>query len=116
MGIENEWQPKLYVVTRSDLTPGARACQGMHAMREFMEKHPEIERAWYKTSNYIAFLEAPDEVYLSQLILCASSQNIAHACFCEPDFNDELTAVVFEPTLQSRDLLKELPSALKVAL
>lgn len=107
------WIPKLYIVTRKDLTLGARACQGMHAMREFADKHPDVEKFWYKNSNHLAFLETEDILELEFLVLYAEKHNILYATFHEPDFGHKLTAVAFEPSLKSRELLKELPRAMK---
>jgi len=113
MELENEWRPKLYIVSRSDLSAGAQACQAIHCVIEFILMFPEETKTWHKTSNHICFLEARDEEHLGQLMADARELGIYCARFHEPDFNDDLTAVVFEPTLKSRELLKELPLALK---
>ena len=52
---------KLYLVTRADLPPGVQAVQAAHAMREFVDLYPEAEAAWYRESNTLALLAAPDE-------------------------------------------------------
>jgi hypothetical protein len=52
---------KLFVVSCGDLSPGAQACQGVHAAIAFTHEHPEIEQDWYENSNYLAFLTVEDE-------------------------------------------------------
>jgi len=47
---------KLYIVTRSDLSPGAQAVQGMHALVEFVMRNPEKARLWYEGGNTLVFL------------------------------------------------------------
>ena len=111
--METEWNPKLYLVSCGDLPHGVQACQAMHAMREFANEHPEIERKWYKESNYIGFLQVKDDVELQVYVDAAKSNEIKHSTFCEPDLDDKLTAAAFEPTLESRELLKDLKTALR---
>lgn len=111
--METEWIPKLYMVSRADLPAGVQACQAMHAMREFVAQHPEVEREWHQTSNHIAFLAADDIEELQFLIKVAAQNGILHSVFFEPDLENELTAVAFEPTIESRELLSRLPTALK---
>jgi hypothetical protein len=38
---------KLYIITRSDLPPGARCAQSCHALRAFVEAHPVVDRSWF---------------------------------------------------------------------
>jgi hypothetical protein len=111
--MEVEWIPKLYLVSRGDLPVGVQACQAIHAMREFVADHPEEESKWYRESNHIAFLEAPDKDMLEFLINEANENGILYSAFYEPDIENELTAVAFSPTMDSRELLSQLPTALK---
>lgn len=104
---------KLYVVTRRDLSPGAQACQLAHAMREFAAKFPEIEKIWYTSSNYLCFLSVADELALLELWASALYAGIRCAPFFEPDLDDALTAVSFEPTVQAQEFLQHLPLALR---
>jgi peptidyl-tRNA hydrolase len=104
---------KLYIVTRSNLPAGARAAQSCHALRAFSEKHPEIDRLWYKTSNNLVVLEAPDEQSLYALHLRARTQGIPHAVFREPDFDNAITALALSP--EARKLVSNLPLALRDA-
>lgn len=113
MKITKQYQEKLYIVSRKDLTPGQQAVQGKHSLVQFFIMHPEIIQKWHKESNYIVFLQADDEEHLGQLMADAFQMGIYCAPFYEPDMNQDLTAVTFEPILKSRDLLKSLPLALK---
>lgn len=48
---------KLYLVTRSDLTPGQRASQLCHALREVAAVFPALDKEWYEKSNTLVLLE-----------------------------------------------------------
>ena len=61
-------EQKLYIITRSDLSPGLQIAQSCHALREFIEIHPEIDKAWYKDSNYLVILSVNNEFSLELLI------------------------------------------------
>ena len=113
MELENEWRPKLYIVSRRDLSAGAQACSGIHAVVEYILMFPEETKTWHKTSNHICFLEARDEEHLGQLMADAYKMGICCIGFHEPFYKNELTACVFEPTLESKNLLKSLILALK---
>jgi peptidyl-tRNA hydrolase len=101
---------KLYLVTRSDLSPGQRAVQAAHAIPEFAIQHPELYRAWHQGSNTLAILEVPDEGSLKKLLERAEWRGHPYAEFREPDRGDELTAVALGPS--ARNLCKGLPLAL----
>ena len=104
---------KLYIVTRKDLLPGAQASQLLHACVEFGILHPEIYQEWYRASNTIVLLSTTNENKLKRLINKAENKGIRISCFNEPDMNDELTAVAFEPGEPTSLLLKELPLAMR---
>lgn len=102
---------KLYVVVREDLSPGAQMAQSLHAFREFVEHHQEVEREWYSTSNTIVILGVPGEGDLYGLIHTASDLNVKYSSFREPDMEDELTALAFEPGEKTSEMLKYLKLA-----
>lgn len=89
---------KLYLVTRRDLPPGSRVAQLCHAMREYVEKHPASEKAWYETSNTLVCLEAADEPSLRELIDKALARDVPVAVFEEPDLGGALTAIALGPS------------------
>jgi len=102
---------KLFLVTRSDLPPGQQAVQAVHAMRQFVAEHPEVDLEWYSKSNTLAFLEVPDEAALGVLRVKAMDRRIPVAAFREPDRDNELTALALGPA--ARGLVRGLQLALR---
>jgi len=102
---------KLYIITRADLIPGARAAQSCHAMRAFVSEHPEIDKEWYAKSNNIVLLEVPDETELYKLALRARSEGLACAIFREPDFDNTITGVALGP--DAKHLVPNIKLALR---
>ena len=107
-------EQKLYIITRSDLSPGLQIAQSCHALREFVEIHPKIDKAWYKDSNYLVILSVNNEFSLELLIEKAKENDIKFALFREPDLDDQITAVAFEPSINSKHLFRDLPLAGKM--
>lgn len=54
-----------------------------------------------------------DEAALNELLLRANEAGVKAHPVREPDINDELTAVAFEPGCGARKLCAELPLALR---
>lgn len=104
---------KLYIVTRSDLAPGARIAQACHAIRLFAEEHPDADRRWYESSNNLVVLETTDERSLLDLAGKARTVGAPVSEFREPDFADAVTAIAIGGV--ARRLLSSLPLALKRA-
>lgn len=103
---------KLYLITRRDLEPGAQAAQLTHVMTEFCLEHPEITKTWHDTSNTVVLLSVTNEQELMKLKNKAHKLDIICSSFREPDLDDQLTAIVLEPTENSKMLCKNLPLAL----
>ena len=103
---------KLILVTRADLRAGAQAMQAAHAMREFAERHPGLERAWYRTSNHLALLAVKNEAELAALLRAAIDRDVSVAAFREPDLGDALTAIALAPCAHARAICRRLPLAL----
>ncbi len=103
---------KLYLVTRADLSPGQQAVQAQHALMEFVVRHGPHAMAWYRESNTLAFLAAPDEAALHLLLKRAMRRDIPSAPFREPDRGNELTAVALGP--MGASLVSRFPLALAV--
>lgn len=97
---------KLYFVVRNDISKGLAFAQLLHAFRQFIEDYSDIEKEWFKQSNYVAVLGTSD---LKSLMNEARIKEINHSYFREPDLNDEITAIVFEPCEKSKKLCKNLP-------
>lgn len=102
---------KLFLITRRDLPPGQQAVQATHAGRQFLHEHPEIERAWFESSNTLAFLEVDDEPALMRLLERARWKGIAASGFREPDRQYELTAIAIGP--KGKSLCRGLNCALQ---
>ena len=100
---------KLRIVTRRDLPIQYAAVQAGHAAIDFQHQHPEIAKAWQTQSNYLAYLTVKDEQALIALLVKASLRGIKYTIFREPDINNEITAVAFEPSEASRKLTSSLP-------
>ena len=104
--INNE---KLRVVTRRDLALPYQAVQSGHAAIDFQHEHPVEARQWQKQSNYLAFLTVENEQDLINLASKAILMGIKHTIFREPDINNEITAIAFEPSEASRKLTSNCP-------
>ena len=88
---------KLYVVVRSDLSPGQQAIQAGHALAEFLFIYPDLAKNWHDRSNYLAYLAVPDEAALSTLLAQASFFQFRSVAFFEPDLGGSMTALAIEP-------------------
>lgn len=78
-----------------------------HALRQFAEEHPNLDQKWFKKSNYLVLLTVANEKSLYDLILKAKNK-INLAIFREPDIENEIASVAFEPGLESKKLCKKL--------
>jgi peptidyl-tRNA hydrolase len=99
---------KLFIVVREDLPYGSPCAQVAHALTEFSIKYPVDFHDWYNVSNTIAVLRVPTMLDLAKLCDRAEFEGCRKAEFHEPDLNNELTAVAFEPSEKSRLFLKHL--------
>lgn len=95
---------KLRVVSRRDISIGYQATQGAHSLVQFQYEHPVKASAWYKQSNYLAFLTVTNEEELEKLIRKAEAKGITHSVFREPDIGNEITAVAFEASDEAKRL------------
>lgn len=104
---------KLYVVTRQDIDPGYQAVQAAHSAIQFQHDYPEIAKLWHEHSKYLACLSVKDENSLIDLIKKADKKNIKYSVFIEPDIDNQITSVAFEPSDATRRLTNSLPLMLK---
>ena len=84
------WNPKLYVVTRKDLIPGAQACQAIHAAHLAGDKfglQPDGHEP------HLVFLGAPNEEALLRAAEKLERREIPFVLWCEPDLGDRATAL-----------------------
>jgi len=96
---------KLCLVVDKSLTIGQKAAQLVHGMRAWSEMQPSLDREWFEKSNTVVCLETEVEKTKSKL----ENLDIPHAWFCEPDFNNKLTCVVFMLDEKSKKVSKGLP-------
>lgn len=100
---------KLRVVSRRDLQIQVAGVQSAHAAIDFQHDYPEIAKEWQTKSNYLVFLTVANEEQLIKLITKAILSGIKHTVFREPDLNNQITAVAFEPSEASRKLTSSCP-------
>lgn len=101
---------KLFLVARRDLpAPGFRAAQICHALRQFTEDHPAVDKLWFESSNTLVLLEVPDERSLLDLADRARSSGAPVSVFHEPDIGNAPTALALGPN--ARHLVRHLPLA-----
>jgi len=86
--------------------------QGIHAALLFAKEHTEITEEWHLDSDYLAVLECENESQLSYFTDIAASKEIRYSVFREPDLNNQITAVAFEPGDAAKRLLRKLPLAM----
>lgn len=90
---------------------GLQVAQTTHAALHFFQNYPEITQDWIRSSNYIACLAVKDENQLLNLLELAQKRGIKHYAFYEPDINNQLTAICFEPTQEARKITSNIPLA-----
>ena len=83
--------------------------QSAHAAIDFQHEHPDEARQWQTKSNYLALLTVADEEALIKLITKAILMGIKHTIFREPDLDNAITAVAFEPTDAAKKLTSSCP-------
>lgn len=72
-------------------------------------QHPQEAKSWHTFSNYLIFLTTEDESSLEKLIHKAESKGIKYTVFREPDIDNQITSVAFEPCELTRKLVSNLP-------
>lgn len=104
---------KLITVTRRDLLPGYQAVQAAHSAIEFQYQFPDIAKQWNEQSKYLVFLSIENEIQLKKLIEKANTRKIKFTIFKEPDINNQITSITFEPSKESQRLCSNLSLMLK---
>lgn len=104
----------MYIAVRGDLPAGLQAAQAVHAAIGHCLANPEATRKWHDESNYLVIVSARDEDHLVDLIDRGIRRyGLKPTVFREPDLNNEITAVVFEPGPAASRLCSSLPLALR---
>ena len=83
--------------------------QSAHAAIDFQHAHPMEASKWQSKSNYLALLTVENEEELYKLLERAEIRGIKHTIFREPDIQNQITAIAFEPSDASRKLTSSCP-------
>lgn len=86
--------------------------QAIHAARQFVHEHPEVEKNWFDKSNTIVCLNVDNLEALLGYTYLAVENGLRVSLFKEPDLNDEATAIAIEPSFRASEICKDLPLAL----
>lgn len=81
-------------------------------MREWSARCPDLDKAWYEDSNYLACLSA-SPTQIDDLIQKCIKNDIPYAIFREPDFDNKITGIALAPSEISRRVTSSLPLALR---
>lgn len=92
----------LYVITRKDLSFPQQAVQSGHALAQWLLDNPEND--WQ--NQRLIYLVVDTEKELNRLKSKLTSYCLDHSYFCEPDFEDKLTAIACREPIFSK--LKKL--------
>lgn len=101
---------RLYLAVLDALTAGERIAQASHAVTEMAVAHPEAFRAWHRGTNTVVCV-AMDARALERVLGTATVASDAVVAFCEPDRDEERTAVAVFPSEATRRLLRRAPLA-----
>lgn len=104
-------EPKLIVITRSDISEGYQVVQSTHSIADFAFDFPKTFSQWKKESNSIICLSVKNEFELQKLYHKYKELTDA-VIFFEPDI-DQFTSVCLYGTPQVRKSLSHLPLSLK---
>jgi hypothetical protein len=87
--------------------------QGIHAAFQFAVEHPALVKEWHMNSNYLVVVAVPDEAGLISLWSRAYGKGITNTYVREPDYDNQVTALVLEPGDAARRLCSQYPLALR---
>lgn len=79
---------KLYVLVRQDLSPSYQAVQAGHAVAEWLLQDSQTWR-----NQTLIYLGVKNENKLLDWEYLLKSKDIKYAAFCEPDINNQMTAI-----------------------
>lgn len=85
--------PKMYVLTRNDLSETYRMVQGAHALAAFSNEHPEKFKMW--GNQTLIFLCVRNLIELEDWVSRLDGDNIDCSVFYEPDLKDQPTALAY---------------------
>lgn len=98
-------KPRLYSLTRKDISIEQMAVQSGHALTQYIIDHnPHIDSKW--SNGSIICLELANEKSLKRWIKKLEEKGIPFSIFREPDMNHEITSISL---LDTGELLKGIP-------
>lgn len=101
-------EPKLVIITRSDLNNGFQAQQSTHSTADFAYEFPTDFKNWKETSNSIICLGVNNEEELDKWYnILSDMTNVTK--FYEPDIKDQLTSICLYANEPIRKKLSSLP-------
>jgi hypothetical protein len=91
-------QVRMYVLVRREILPLVHCvCQCTHAVAEFIHYHQnDNTKLWVTCEKTLIVLEATEDQIKEKMIWFAD-RHMNYQPFCEPDMNNVLTAVAFQP-------------------
>ena len=104
---------RLYVLVRSDLTPGMKVAQSCHAMAAFAADHPSVTALWHTEGNNLVCLEVSSEDELLEIAERARQIGALTSLFAEPDLGGQFTAAAISG--EAKGLLRRYPLAFRQA-
>lgn len=104
---------RLYVIVRSDISPGLQVAQSCHAMAAFASEHPAVTSLWHEDGNNLVCLQANSERELEEILENAQRRGAMVSFFREPDIDNQLTAVAISG--EAKALLRKLPLTMRAA-
>ena len=111
MKLQRQEKSALVTITRQDISAGYQVAQTAHAVSQFSYKYHKTFTDWITSYNCIVSLAAKDEAELQSLL--DSIDDIEVVGFCEPDIDNQLTAICFFATEEVRKKFASIPLALK---
>lgn len=97
---------------RNDIDPGYQIPMSIHSVVDYIFKYPEEAKSWHLNSDCLVVLNAADEDELFNLSVEADKLNIKQVEYYEPDYENQLMAIVLEPGNKTKKFCRGLKLAL----
>lgn len=108
---------KLYVVSRSDIPPGVRAAQFVHARWQFSQDQPAADKVWNDLGGSLVLLEVADAPALNALMESILKSGAPVAAWKDHYNGGEVQLTALAVFRHSRiDCLDDLPLAFRAGL
>lgn len=97
--------PRIYTITRQDLSLGQKIVQSNHASTQYLIDHSPHKKGEWNNGSIIC-LELGNEKSLKRWIKKLEAQGIKYSLFREPDLDHAITAIAI---LHQGDIFKGIP-------